>query len=55
MSLLEITSQIRSRVSIYGIYTAASKQKEVILNFELQMNSLKEELAKEKSVRLVMN
>lgn len=33
---MEITTQIRNRVSIFGIYNAASKQKEIILNFENQ-------------------
>ena len=49
MTLVDITKQIRNRVSIYGIYNSASKQKEVILNFEQQIKELKDELATEKT------
>ena len=49
MSLLDITNQIKNRVSIFGIYNSASKQKEVILNFENQIQVLQNELKEEKN------
>ena len=42
MTLIEITEQIRSRVSIFGIYKSACKSKEQILNFENKIKELKD-------------
>ena len=44
MTLIEITEQIRSRVSIFGIYKSACKSKEQILNFENKIKELKDQI-----------
>jgi hypothetical protein len=50
MSIAEIMSSIRNRVSIFGIYNSASKQKEVILNLQDQIKDLQNDLQVERSM-----